>query len=111
MPTILITGATAGFGQATARRFARAGWTIVGTGRREERLRTLAEEIGPTFHGLAFDITDPAAVAAALESISTERPHWMARRRPLPDHSQGSSGNGAGSSRATSWQQVLSGKR
>ncbi|KFI33778.1 malonic semialdehyde reductase [Haematobacter missouriensis] len=69
MPIILITGATAGFGQATARRFARAGWSVVGTGRREERLRALAGEIGPAFHGLAFDITDPAAVAAALDSL------------------------------------------
>lgn len=70
MPTILITGATAGFGQATARRFASTGWTVVGTGRRQERLKALAEEIGPQFHPLAFDLTDSAAVATALDSLS-----------------------------------------
>lgn len=69
MPTILITGATAGFGQATARRFAAAGWKVVGTGRRAERLTELAEELGECFHGAVFDITDPAAVEAALDAL------------------------------------------
>ncbi|MGG2474052.1 SDR family NAD(P)-dependent oxidoreductase, partial [Rhizobium sp. BR5] len=39
--TILITGATSGFGQATARRFTREGWKVIGTGRRAERLEAL----------------------------------------------------------------------
>ncbi|MFM7727670.1 MAG: SDR family NAD(P)-dependent oxidoreductase, partial [Flavobacteriales bacterium] len=37
-PIALITGATSGFGKATAERFAREGWNIIITGRREERL-------------------------------------------------------------------------
>ena len=41
--TILITGATAGFGRATARRFASGGWRVIGTGRRADRLRELAD--------------------------------------------------------------------
>jgi serine 3-dehydrogenase len=47
MRTILITGATSGFGAATARRFAREGWRVVATGRRAERLKALADELGP----------------------------------------------------------------
>ena len=35
--TILITGATSGFGQATARRFVKEGWKVIGTGRRQAR--------------------------------------------------------------------------
>ncbi|HZG45066.1 MAG TPA: SDR family NAD(P)-dependent oxidoreductase, partial [Allosphingosinicella sp.] len=34
MKTVFITGATAGFGAASARRFAAAGWRVIGTGRR-----------------------------------------------------------------------------
>jgi len=41
MKTILITGATAGFGEAAARRFVQGGWRVVGTGRRGDRLRSL----------------------------------------------------------------------
>ena len=39
--TILITGATAGFGEAAARKFAAGDWRIIGTGRRGDRLRAL----------------------------------------------------------------------
>ena len=36
--TVLITGATSGFGAATARRFAKSGWRVVANGRRADRL-------------------------------------------------------------------------
>ena len=36
--TILITGATAGFGEAAARKFVSGGWRAIGTGRRGDRL-------------------------------------------------------------------------
>jgi len=39
MKTILITGATAGIGEAAARRFAAGGWRVIGTGRRAQRLK------------------------------------------------------------------------
>ncbi|MGJ4749081.1 SDR family NAD(P)-dependent oxidoreductase, partial [Leptospira sp. SA-E8] len=40
-----ITGATSGFGRATARRFADAGWALVLSGRRTDRLEALKKEL------------------------------------------------------------------
>src|SRR4051794_38143505 len=60
--TILITGATAGIGQAAARRFAAGGWRVIGTGRRADRLRALADELGEAFLPLDVDMRDLAAV-------------------------------------------------
>ena len=68
--TVLITGATAGFGAAMARQFAEAGWRVIGTGRRAERLRALADEYGADrFHAAVFDIRDALAMDAALSSL------------------------------------------
>lgn len=68
--TILITGATAGLGEATARRFAGAGWNIVVTGRRADRLARLVEAFGPErVHAAAFDLRDEAAMDAALAAL------------------------------------------
>ena len=60
--TILITGATAGFGEAAARRFAGEGWRVIGTGRRGDRLRTLQDELGAAFLPLEIDMRDTAAL-------------------------------------------------
>jgi 3-hydroxy acid dehydrogenase/malonic semialdehyde reductase len=43
--TVLITGATSGFGKATAEKFAANNWNIIITGRRAERLTTLEKEL------------------------------------------------------------------
>jgi serine 3-dehydrogenase (NADP+) len=68
--TILITGATSGFGRATARRFVDAGWRVIATGRRTERLDALADELGrDRVHTAAFDIRDEAAMRAALDAL------------------------------------------
>ena len=44
--TILITGATSGFGKATAKLFNEKGWQTIITGRRADRLEELANELG-----------------------------------------------------------------
>jgi len=62
MKTILITGATAGFGAAAARKFVAGGWRAVGTGRRGDRLRALQEELGDAFLPLEIDMRDIAAL-------------------------------------------------
>jgi serine 3-dehydrogenase (NADP+) len=70
MPTVLVTGATAGIGEATVRAFAAAGWHVVATGRRQDRLDSLATIISENrVHPLAFDIRDDAARDAALDSL------------------------------------------
>jgi serine 3-dehydrogenase (NADP+) len=70
MKTILITGATSGFGRAAAKRFVDAGWRVIATGRRRERLEDLAEGIGRhRVHTAAFDIRDAAAMHAALDAL------------------------------------------
>jgi serine 3-dehydrogenase len=60
--TILITGATSGFGRAAAVRFAKEGWRVIGTGRRGERLRQLSEELGDLFLPLEVDMRDRRAL-------------------------------------------------
>lgn len=62
MKTVLITGATAGFGEATARRFVGSGWRAIGTGRRGDRLRRLQDELGEAFLPLEIDMRDRSAV-------------------------------------------------
>ncbi|MBB4102204.1 SDR family NAD(P)-dependent oxidoreductase [Allorhizobium borbori] len=67
--TVLITGATAGFGAASARLFAQNGWNVIGTGRRADRLQGLKDELGDAFHAAVFDITDEDAMLAAIEAL------------------------------------------
>lgn len=68
--TALITGATSGFGAAAVRRFAAAGWRVVATGRRAERLQALVDDLGADkVHAVAFDIRDDAAMDAALAAL------------------------------------------
>ncbi|MCP3732343.1 SDR family NAD(P)-dependent oxidoreductase [Sphingomonas sp. MG17] len=70
MRTALITGATSGFGEAASRLFTAAGWRVIGTGRRADRLEALAKELGDDkFHPAVFDIRDEAARDAALDNL------------------------------------------
>lgn len=65
--TILITGATAGIGQAAARRFASGGWRVIATGRRGERLRALADELGECCLPLEIDMRDMDSLSSLAE--------------------------------------------
>ena len=66
-----ITGATSGFGRATARRFAEAGWILVLSGRRLERLEELKAELQDKVpvHIAALDVCDAAAVKALVDGL------------------------------------------
>ena len=61
MKTVLITGATAGIGEAAARTFATGGWKVIGTGRRADRLDALAAGLGESFRGVELDMRDTGA--------------------------------------------------
>jgi serine 3-dehydrogenase len=71
--TALITGATSGIGEAAARAFVAAGWNVIATGRRAERLDALAASLGAArLCPAVFDVTDEAARDAALAAIPHE---------------------------------------
>jgi NADP-dependent 3-hydroxy acid dehydrogenase YdfG len=71
--TIFITGATSGIGRACAMRFAHDNNTLIITGRREERLKELSDQLKETFNGkivpLVFDIRNQDEVVAAVDSL------------------------------------------
>jgi NADP-dependent 3-hydroxy acid dehydrogenase YdfG len=70
--TVLITGATAGFGATVARRFAADGAKLILTGRRTERLAALKAELKVPVHTLAVDVRDRAAVEASFKALPPE---------------------------------------
>ncbi len=68
--TLLITGATSGFGAAAVARFAAGGWRVVATGRRADRLQPLVDRFGAdVVHAAALDIRDAEAMAAAIAAL------------------------------------------
>ncbi len=69
--TALITGASSGIGQATARKFAKAGIKLVLCGRRQERLEALKQELSEQtqVHTLQFDVREKSAVQEAIASL------------------------------------------
>lgn len=66
---VFISGASAGFGEAIARRFACDGARLVISGRRVERLEKLAAELGAPTFCLPLDVRDRAAVEAAIATL------------------------------------------
>ncbi len=70
MKTAFVTGATAGIGLATVRTLVANGWRCVATGRRQERLDALVEELGADkVHTACFDVRDVTALDAALAAL------------------------------------------
>lgn len=71
--TVFITGATSGIGKACAQKFAKEKYNLIITGRRKERLDTLAAELshqyGVQVLPLSFDVQDKAAVFAAVAQL------------------------------------------
>lgn len=70
---VLVTGATAGFGAAIARLFAKDGARIIAIGRRAERLEALRAELGQDkVLPVALDVRDSAAIACAIEGLPAD---------------------------------------
>lgn len=68
MQTILITGASSGYGLETARHFHAKGWNVIAT------MRTPREDILPhsdRIRAIALDVTQPKSIAAALDAAGT----------------------------------------
>ena len=72
-PTVLITGATAGFGKACAEKFASNGYNIIITGRRAEKLQEIQTELEQRFHveilSLQFDVQNKQDTSDAIGSL------------------------------------------
>ena len=69
--TVVITGASSGFGAACAHAFAQLGWKLVLTARRSEKLKQLQLELAPLteVHVMTLDVCDRKAVSEAFSSL------------------------------------------
>jgi len=72
---ILVTGATAGFGETITARFIDAGHKVIATGRRTERLEKLKEKYGDKVLPLQLDVRDREAIEQAISQLPAE---WQA---------------------------------
>jgi hypothetical protein len=73
--TIMITGATSGFGKATALKFAESGYNIIITGRRKDLLNNLENELntkGRKILSLCFDVRVKEEVDVAIEGLTDD---------------------------------------
>jgi len=70
--TVFVTGASAGFGAAIARRFAADGARVVISARRPDRITHLAKDLGGDVLPLTLDVRDRAAVADAVDGLPPE---------------------------------------
>jgi len=69
---VFVTGATAGFGLATVRKFAKDGAKVIGTGRRANRLTDLEKEMGANFLPLTFDVGSRKQAEQAIAGLPAE---------------------------------------
>ena len=70
--TILITGATSGFGEASAKIFAKNNYRLILTGRRSERLEKLKQTLNTDVYCLCFDVRNNDEVTQAISSLPQE---------------------------------------
>lgn len=66
---VLITGASSGIGWATAEAFSQQGAKVILCGRREQKLKELAQKLPTTSHILCFDVRDKNAVFSAITNL------------------------------------------
>lgn len=67
--TVLVTGATAGFGEAICRRFIKEGARVIATGRRAERLAALKKDLGAACHTAELDVRKRGTAEKILASL------------------------------------------
>ncbi|MFC6277671.1 SDR family oxidoreductase [Streptococcus moroccensis] len=66
---ILVTGASAGFGQNICQTLVEKGYKVIGAARRYEKLQRIQEELGEQFYPLQMDVSQPEQVDKALASL------------------------------------------
>ena len=71
---VLVTGASTGIGEATARRLKRAGWNVFAAARKDEDLERLR---GEGFTPVRLDVTDPDTIAAARDELDERGLHGL----------------------------------
>lgn len=69
---VLITGASAGIGQACAEKFAEAGAKLILAARRKKRLDNLAAKLNTDIHTLELDVRDQKAVGDTIASLPAD---------------------------------------
>jgi NADP-dependent 3-hydroxy acid dehydrogenase YdfG len=68
-PVAVVTGASSGIGEASARQLVAAGWDVVAGARRVARLRGLAAELEGALTPVALDVTDDGSVQALVAGV------------------------------------------
>ena len=69
---ILITGASAGFGEEMARKFVSHGHKVIAAARRKERLDKLRQELGDALLPIALDVTDKPSLLETIETLPAD---------------------------------------
>ncbi|WP_329056482.1 SDR family oxidoreductase [Amycolatopsis sp. NBC_01488] len=67
--TVFVTGASAGFGDAIARRFVAEGARVIAVARSEDKLAKLAAELGDAVLPVTLDVSDPEAVKNTIDNL------------------------------------------
>lgn len=66
---VLITGASAGFGEALAKKLIEKGHRVIGCARRAEKLEALANTLGQSFLPVVMDVSDTASLARIIAEL------------------------------------------